>query len=424
MISIHSILTPLWQHEFIQIILQINRHLKIIQSRLRWSHYVRLYRIIQSLSIADHKRVQHHATALTTAGEVIGHFYMAQSLLLQNRIEDAEFHVTKFLNIHPYHADSLYLLVRIKERQQKTLEAFELLENFLAQSKRRKTWQHLSNLVENEIDFQRFYTLFCRYHPDYPDKPLKYDLACHLSNAATRGKQAMFALEHWRTQYTLLHKSPLNTPITLPPTRKYDYNNASYALSELKKILDNHNIPFFLISGTLLGCIREGKLLGHDKDIDIGVWETQTIHSLTKIFYNSGSFDVLPAYSPDILVVRHASGITIDIFIHYRTQNDYWHAGGKSRWHNTPFELIPHHFLSEEYLIPKNYDLYLKENYGDWRTPKIQFDSALDTPNMEIISQDDFLIYLYKKITFALYTGKKPSERYLAVLREHGEHLD
>lgn len=193
-------------------------------------------------------------------------------------------------------------------------------------------------------------------------------------------------------------------------------------MHDLKVFLDQKQITFFLISGTLLGCIREDKLLEHDKDIDIGVWENHTVHELANIIYDSTYFHVLPIYSPDILVIRHVNGVTIDIFIHYREIGDYWHAGGKSKWHNSPFELTNYPFLNDYYLIPSNYDLYLTENYGDWRTPKVKFDSVLDTPNMEIASQSEFVIYLYKKVIFALHTGQKPSERYLSILREHGEH--
>lgn len=48
---------------------------------------------------------------------------------------------------------------------------------------------------------------------------------------------------------------------------------------------------------------------------------------------------------------------------------------------------------------PQTYDRYLTENYGDWYTPKINFDSALDTPNMEVIDNKAMLIYLYKKLS-------------------------
>lgn len=390
----------------------------------KWYIYLCSHRIIRNLAIPAHERVFKKAQALLNRGVLIGDFYLAQSLFLQNKLDEAEHHVSRFLHTHPYHSDSLYLLAEIKTRKNRKEEAFALLKNFLAHSKRGKTWQHLSNLVDNQTDFQHFHDLFVQAYPNYNQRPLNYDLACHLTNAAARAKNTEFVLRFWREQYRLLRQTPVAKPAKRPVGRRYSDTKAEKALKDLKHYLNQAQISFFLISGTLLGCIREGKLLGHDKDIDIGVWETHSVESLANVIYNSGCFYVLPIYSPDILVIRHVNGVTIDIFIHHREADDYWHAGGKSKWHNSPFELASRSFLNSEYLVPADYDLYLTENYGNWRTPQLSFDSALDTPNMEIVSHDDFLIYLYKKITFALHTGKRPSERYLSVLREHGEQLD
>ena len=66
---------------------------------------------------------------------------------------------------------------------------------------------------------------------------------------------------------------------------------------------------------------------------------------------------------------------------------------------NTPFTLAPHKFLDDQYLIPENYSLYLTENYGSWEIPNKEFDSALDTPNMEVTNIDKMLIYLYKRLS-------------------------
>ncbi|TNG88932.1 capZB protein, partial [Pasteurellaceae bacterium USgator41] len=384
--------------------------------------YLLIYKILQALEAVEHQKIQLFSSKLIKKKDSIGHFYLAKSFFLLNNLENAREQLILFLVTNPHHADGVYLLAEVEKQLQNKTIAWQYLEDLLAYSKRRKTWQHLSNLVDSVEDFDGFYTLFSKYVPTVLKEALPFDLVCHLSNAAIRSGNTGFALELWKQQYQLSQHSSIKK--ILSTSTKYTDKKAETALSTLKHCLNKNNIPFFLISGTLLGCIREGKLLSHDKDIDIGVWEIYTVQELDQIIRKSGCFYILPIYSKNILVVRHTNGITIDIFIHYREEHGYWHGGGKSKWHNSPFTLKPCYFLGQQYLVPEDYDLYLTENYGDWRIPKIDFDSALDTPNMEIISQDDFLIYLYKKITFALHTGKKPSERYLNILREHDANLD
>lgn len=420
-----SLLEYCQKYELVQNMIQVRQHLSGSSIFSSWYLYPKVYSILHSFTIPSHQIIQKNAQILLGQGHDIGDLFLAQSLLLQNQLDAAEYHITRFLKKQPKHANGIYLLAEIKKRQSRRVEAFALLERVLAHSKRRKTWQHLSNLVEEPTDFFRFYGRFTKTYPGYRQEILPYDLSCHLCNAAVRAKNTAFVLDFWRQQYRLLKQQNLAKSFAkMPVSRRYSDVEAAKALGDLKKLFDQKQIEFFLISGTLLGCVREGKLLGHDKDIDLGVWEMHTVKSLAEVVQDSGCFYVLPIYSPDILVVRHVNGVTIDIFIHHREKDDYWHAGGKSKWHNSPFELISYPFLNDKYLIPKNYDLYLTENYGDdWRVPKISFDSALDTPNMEIISQDEFLIYLYKKVVFALHFGRQPSQRYLNVLREYGEIL-
>ena len=74
------------------------------------------------------------------------------------------------------------------------------------------------------------------------------------------------------------------------PEKRYNDELAAVALKSAKQVFSQSNITFFLISGTLLGAIREGKLLSHDKDIDLGVWDNYSITQLKEIFYNSGCF--------------------------------------------------------------------------------------------------------------------------------------
>jgi hypothetical protein len=243
-----------------------------------------------------------------------------------------------------------------------------------------------------------------------------------LSVAAMRGGDHETAKALWRNIITRALASPNGFRSRRPKVDVYTQGLAEKALVDLKKSLDASGIPMFLISGTLLGCVREGRLLGHDKDIDVGIWDDVPMEKIHAALQRSGLFIHLLSRSPHYVRVRHLNGIPLDLFYHYRDEKTWWHAGPKMKWHNSPFTLCPREFLGEAFLVPEDHDTYLTENYGDWRTPRIEFDSAFDTPNREVTEPEELIVHCLKHLFQSVSKGSADKTAYyLGKLDELGE---
>ena len=182
---------------------------------------------------------------------------------------------------------------------------------------------------------------------------------------------------------------------------------ASACLSDLRQEFERSGVQFFLISGTFLGAYRESDILGHDKDIDVGVDESVSLDTLHNLFEASTCFVVRDISSTRSLYLRHANGVEVDVFAHYMEDGRYWHEGQKVRWWNSPFDLADIEFLGGTYKVPANADQYLTENYGQWKTPVADFETFIDTPNMEITNRDYILWYFTTKLTDYYLLGRK-----------------
>jgi len=167
---------------------------------------------------------------------------------------------------------------------------------------------------------------------------------------------------------------------------------AGQALTALQTALDQCGHKIFLVSGTLLGYAREGQLLGHDKDIDVGImgWINQfdVINAIiqSKEFYvDTASFGKENAY---IVPIQHIDTQTaIDVFI-YRHEDEKLMTGVNSRFGYlqkfafTPFDIQPIDFLGITLHAPSNIDLNMEENFGEgWKISDPDYISHLESPS-------------------------------------------
>jgi len=183
---------------------------------------------------------------------------------------------------------------------------------------------------------------------------------------------------------------------------------AAVALADIHADLQAAGIEMFLISGVFLGAYRENTILGHDRDLDVGVDERVSMQELLEVVRASNRFIVRPIESENSVYLTHLNGVNVDVFRHFMREGRYVHEGIKVFWWNTPFALVWRDFLGGSYRVPDDAELYLTENYGDWRTPAPEFETFVDTPNMVIVHNDHMVWYFLLKLTDYYLMGKLP----------------
>lgn len=181
-------------------------------------------------------------------------------------------------------------------------------------------------------------------------------------------------------------------------------DSAMSALRIIASIADDVSCPVFLISGTLLGDRREGKLLAHDIDLDFGVldsdlpayWRFVDALAIHPEVLKLGVYDPLPHFYQIYPPLRHGpclplktlvvfkNGVVVDVMRHFLMDGALYHGSPVNLWKNSPFDLKRQECLAGiSCNVPENEERYLVENYGDWRTPLIDYVNFLDTPNWE-----------------------------------------
>ena len=219
--------------------------------------------------------------------------------------------------------------------------------------------------------------------------------------------------------------APLPPALAPQEPRQGDFPiaGAKQALADFIALFPNDQMPWFLVSGTFLGLIRENGFLPHDYDIDFGVFEDQINIADTCAAILASDCFVLKKYDhhqsnlfkpdivstdpdiPYILKIVHTSGVHIDLFIHYRdtrtTPAIYWHGSSLHRWENSAFDLTSYPFYGHSVLGPADADAYLTENYGDWRTPVTEFNCTTDTPNLALVPHPVAVVLFLRRYVFA-----------------------
>lgn len=159
-------------------------------------------------------------------------------------------------------------------------------------------------------------------------------------------------------------------------------------LKKLGEDFQKNNIIYWLEYGTLLGAIREKKIIDHDYDIDIAVPDNEkNLLKIEKIFKNNNFIK-----SHEILLdgqvtqkTYKKNNISIDVYIFILEKNNSFRTYSYGPLENKTyketieilggliayeykfnyFEIIDYELYNQKFKVPQNYIEHLKEYYGE-----------------------------------------------------------
>ena len=84
---------------------------------------------------------------------------------------------------------------------------------------------------------------------------------------------------------------------------------------------------------------------------------------------------------------------------HYFDNDIIWHGSSYHRWENKIFDIETYNLHGVDVYGPKDSNLYLTENYGEWKTPVTDFHFNTGTPNLSIVKNPSSIAMFIKRIS-------------------------
>ena len=157
--------------------------------------------------------------------------------------------------------------------------------------------------------------------------------------------------------------------------------HAEYTLKEACSLLESIKVNYYLCDGTILGIIRDERLIPHDNDIDVSVLGAVDLGVLKKTFINSGytvGREVFYQGSIQQLIFYSKHQVIFDIcFWHDENKQDnyYYHYVPEvkkgRRQKRCYFDSVDYiAFRGKQYPTHGNIKEWLREHFGDdWTIP-------------------------------------------------------
>jgi len=165
-----------------------------------------------------------------------------------------------------------------------------------------------------------------------------------------------------------------NSYETLEPI---DVPTAEIVLKEIKQILDELGIKFFLHSGACLGAVRDNCIMPWDDDLDLGIiiglngFTEEMVSLIVSTFREKGYVVGVRYQDSHISIPLLKSSVRTDLQCHHIINGNILHFPGIIIPLSIFTDLKEIDFLGEKYLVPNPPEEYLRLKYGeDWIIPK------------------------------------------------------
>lgn len=200
--------------------------------------------------------------------------------------------------------------------------------------------------------------------------------------------------------------------------RDFDTAAAELTLTTVNRALKEKGLKPFLISGSLLGCMRDGQIMPHDKDLDMGLigWESQ--FELAQAILSLGCFDInLKRLKGETLFLISAidqrTNIAVDFFMFHDKGDHFLHGidyqyGFTQNFRFSKFKLIETEFLGEKFYIPDQWSRMLEENYGKWQTPEPSYVVTVESPGLTDQGSVKHQLIAQLELLKTIHNGLKP----------------
>jgi hypothetical protein len=208
--------------------------------------------------------------------------------------------------------------------------------------------------------------------------------------------------------------------------------NKEKELEFVTNLLNQNNINYWLDSGTLLGLYREGKVLEHDKDIDISVWDTEEekiiqiskylLKHYTLRVLNYGGYNFKYKFTPkgksrvlkidfNLFIQKKDYALcpqpivknNIILKIIWRLYNLRYQKLKKVKFDSPFFKLlfkmytwkVPAKFFIDttkkgNFVFPSETENYLEFRYGNWRIPQKNWSFINDDKGLSKLDINNF----------------------------------